>query len=211
VRAAHDRKKLAIAHVGSEADARAAVDAGADGLAHVFSGADATPDFGVLVASRGVFVIPTLTPLFWECDRPSGPALLADPHVARRLPAEAARSLEARSTFLHVDCRATDAAMRQLASARATILAGTDAPVPGSTYGASLHGELALLVGAGLSNVAALVAATSAPARAFGLADRGLVRPGMRADLVLVDGDPTHDITATRRVVMVWKRGVIAH
>jgi imidazolonepropionase-like amidohydrolase len=88
------------------------------------------------------------------------------------------------------------------------LLAGTDAPSPGATYGASLHGELELLVGAGLTPVQALTAATSNAARAFKLADRGRVARGLRADLVLVDGDPTRDILVTRRVVEVWKKGV---
>jgi imidazolonepropionase-like amidohydrolase len=38
--------------------------------------------------------------------------------------------------------------------------------------------------------------------------DRGRVAPAARADLVLVEGDPTRDIVATRRIVGVWKRGV---
>ncbi|HEU5432653.1 MAG TPA: CIA30 family protein, partial [Thermomicrobiales bacterium] len=54
----------------------------------------------------------------------------------------------------------------------------------------------------------ALAAATSVPAARFGLADRGRIAPGLRADLVLVDGDPTTDITKTRSIVAVWKRGV---
>jgi imidazolonepropionase-like amidohydrolase len=98
--------------------------------------------------------------------------------------------------------------VRQLAGKHVPVLAGTDAPSPGQTYGASLHGELALLVGAGLSATQALAAATSAPARAFGLGDRGRIGPGLRADLVLVDGDPTKDLSATRRIVAIWKRGV---
>lgn len=88
------------------------------------------------------------------------------------------------------------------------ILAGTDAPSPGTTYGASLHGELALLVREGLTPVEALTAATSAAARAFRLRGRGFIRAGSRADLVLVDGDPTTDIVATRKIVGVWKAGV---
>lgn len=88
------------------------------------------------------------------------------------------------------------------------MMAGTDAPSPGTAYGASQHGELELLVGAGLTPLQALVAATSAPARAFRLADCGRIGPGLRADLVLVEGDPDRDITATRRIVGVWKRGV---
>ncbi len=87
------------------------------------------------------------------------------------------------------------------------ILAGTDAPAPGSWNGASLHQELELLVKAGLSPSEALSAATSVPARTFGLKDRGLIAPGLRADLVLVHGDPTRDITSTRDIVAVWKAG----
>jgi imidazolonepropionase-like amidohydrolase len=50
-------------------------------------------------------------------------------------------------------------------------------------------------------------AATSVPACHFGLTDRGRILPGLRADLVLVDGDPTTDITATRSITDVWRRG----
>jgi hypothetical protein len=71
-----------------------------------------------------------------------------------------------------------------------------------------LHGELALLVDAGLAPAEALAAATSFPAEKFHLADRGRIRSGLRADLVLVEGDPTHDILATRNIVNIWKRGV---
>ena len=88
------------------------------------------------------------------------------------------------------------------------ILAGTDAPNPGTAHGASVHRELRLLVDAGLTPAAALAAATSAPARAFKLSDRGRIAPGLRADLVLVNGDPTRDIGATRDIVTIWKRGV---
>jgi imidazolonepropionase-like amidohydrolase len=71
-----------------------------------------------------------------------------------------------------------------------------------------VHGELSLLVRSGLSPSRALAAATSVPARIFRLNDRGSIRAGLRADLVLVEGDPTRDILATRRIVGVWKRGL---
>ncbi|MGH7710161.1 MAG: amidohydrolase family protein, partial [Gemmatimonadaceae bacterium] len=98
--------------------------------------------------------------------------------------------------------------VQRLASKKVPVLAGTDAPSPGQTYGASLHGEMELLVRAGLSASQSLIAATSAPARAFGLMDRGCISPGLRADLLLVEGDPTKDVYATRRIVAIWKRGV---
>ena len=89
------------------------------------------------------------------------------------------------------------------------LLAGTDAPNPGTTHGASLHRELELLIKAGLSATEALMAATSVPARIFGLRDRGRIAPGMRADLLLVGGNPVRDVTDTRNVVAVWKKGFI--
>ena len=99
-------------------------------------------------------------------------------------------------------------AVRVLRAAGVVILAGTDAPNPGTAQGASLHGELELLVEAGLTPAEALRAATSAPAGVFGLKDRGRLAPGLRADLVLVDGDPSQDIRATRAIVGIWKAGL---
>ena len=92
------------------------------------------------------------------------------------------------------------------------ILAGTDANaapgVPAAiSHGSSLHHELELLVDAGLSTVDALRSATSRPARYFGLGDRGVIEPGRRADLVLIDGDPLQDIKATRSIRRIWCAG----
>ncbi len=94
------------------------------------------------------------------------------------------------------------------------ILAGTDANddakgVPANIpHGESLHHELELLVDAGLSGIDALRAATSLPARYFRLPDRGVIEPGRRADLVLVDGDPTDDVSATRQIQRIWCAGI---
>jgi hypothetical protein len=96
----------------------------------------------------------------------------------------------------------------QLHAAGVPLLAGTDAPNPGTAHGVSLHRELELLVAAGLSPVEALAAATSVPARTFRLRDRGRIAQGLRADLVLVDGDPTSEIKRTRAIAGVWKAGV---
>jgi imidazolonepropionase-like amidohydrolase len=108
---------------------------------------------------------------------------------------------------------ARDAALaivRSLRDAGVRILAGTDAPNPGTAYGETLHTELVLLVAAGLSPVETLAAATSGAAAAFGLTDRGRIAPGLRADLVLVKGDPSRDIGATRRIAAIWKQGVVS-
>jgi imidazolonepropionase-like amidohydrolase len=96
----------------------------------------------------------------------------------------------------------------RLAGAGVTILAGTDAPNLGTIFGASLHRELELLARCGITPAQALNAATAAPARVFGLADRGHTAPGQRADLILVSGDPLTDITATRAIKRIWRAGV---
>jgi imidazolonepropionase-like amidohydrolase len=89
------------------------------------------------------------------------------------------------------------------------IVAGTDAPDDGAAHGVSLPRELELLVEAGLTPVEALRAATSVPAGIFDFyRDRGRIAVGARADLLLVDGDPTTDIRETRALVHVYKRGV---
>jgi imidazolonepropionase-like amidohydrolase len=94
------------------------------------------------------------------------------------------------------------------------ILAGTDANLqPGLVatvpFGISLHGELQMLVeNVGMQPIEALRAATSRAAHYWDLRDRGVVAKGKRADLVLVDGDPTVNITATRNLRMVWAGGV---
>lgn len=87
------------------------------------------------------------------------------------------------------------------------ICAGTDA-IGGSTP--NLPEELKLLVErVGLTPLEAITAATHGNAVALGLTDRGLIRAGMRADLVVLSADPSLDITNLRRVEAVFKRGRI--
>ena len=62
----------------------------------------------------------------------------------------------------------------------------------------------------GVSPMAAMVSAQSLGAQAMGLGDQiGSIAPGLQADIIAVDGDPTQDITAVRRVVFVMKGGVL--
>lgn len=88
------------------------------------------------------------------------------------------------------------------------ILAGTDAPNPYVFPGFSLHEELALLVEAGLTPLAALQSATRNPARYFAASDSlGSVAAGHVADLVLLDADPLLDIRNTARIHAVVASG----
>jgi imidazolonepropionase-like amidohydrolase len=98
------------------------------------------------------------------------------------------------------------------------VLAGTNTNYPDpqdghpildayARHGIPLHNELALLVRAGHSPAEALAAATSVPARLFGLTDRGRIPPGLRAGQPLVDGDACAEITATRDIAGIWRNG----
>lgn len=105
------------------------------------------------------------------------------------------------------DFTAASQNVAKLHSAGVPVLAGTDAPNPGIVHGASLHRELRRLVAAGMAAQEALAAATSRTAACFGLSDRGWIRPGLRADLLLVDGRPDEHIADTQRIAAVWRRG----
>jgi hypothetical protein len=99
--------------------------------------------------------------------------------------------------------------MTQSLSGRgAILLAGSDAGTPYVQPGSSLHDELGLLVEAGLSAREALASATIAPARFMRAHDRGLIGPGMVADLVLLGGNPLLDISNTRKIIAVFHDGV---
>jgi imidazolonepropionase-like amidohydrolase len=215
VAAAHAQGAVAVVHVTSLAGARAAVAAGADGLAHGFG--DALIDHGLArqMAARGMFVIPTLS-LFAAVDgRGLGLELAADPRFSPFLTAGQRAALNRPppgpdgpmgAYLARLDIGRALENVRRLRAAGVRILAGDDTP-NFSVHGVSMHGELLLLTRAGLRPAEALRAATLAAADAFGLRDRGRIVTGARADLVLVEGNPLTDIAATRAIVRVFKNG----
>jgi imidazolonepropionase-like amidohydrolase len=213
IAAARSLGKLAVVHVGSRSSAEDALASGASGLIHVFADVPADPDFVSRVLKAGAFVTPTLSVIESTTGVASGATLIDDSRLKAfvTVPERAAlnASFPKRATSRQNLAHALGA-VKLLHEARVPILAGTDAPNPGTAHGVSMHRELELLVRAGLTPEAALQAATATPARVFGLADRGRIAPGQRADLVLVSGDPTRDITATRDIVAIWKRGARA-
>ena len=210
VAAARAHDKLTVFHVSTAREAEEAIAAGANGLVHVWHD---RADGGAAVAAverAGVFVIPTLAITETILGMGGGAELAADARVTPFLTPAQGGGL--RSGF---GGPARPDAMRTvldrvgaLHAAGVPLLAGSDAPNPGSAHGASVHREIELLVRAGLSPVEALHAATAAPADAFGLDDRGRIAPGLKADLVLVRGDATRDVLATRDLAGIWKDGV---
>ena len=79
-------------------------------------------------------------------------------------------------------------------------LAASGAPVLGTMAGISMHTELEMMVRLGLSPREALATATNNYAIQFNWNDLGLVAAGRRADILVVDGDPTVNIWNARRI-----------
>jgi imidazolonepropionase-like amidohydrolase len=137
-------------------------------------------------------------------------ALMADPAIDYLHPEVQTRWRRLRGTAPRL--RYTDF-MQKLArilhERGVTLIAGTDAMgYPLVTPGSSLHRELDLLVGSGIPPLDALRAATLEPARFLKRpTEFGRIAPGMRADLLLVEGNPLDDITRLRAPVGVMARG----
>ena len=212
VKAAHARNKLAVAHIGTLKEAQDALAAGVDGLVHLFNDKQISDkDLRDLVnsaKSKHAFIIPTFAVLesmagVKEQDVLSDKRMTSVLSKSQMQPLNTPYGSKQDPDFLKVPKMMT-AAMH---AAGVPILAGTDAGNSGTQYGISLHHELAALVEAGLSPAAALAAATSVPASAFRLKDRGRIGNGYKADLLLVEGEPDKDITNTRNIVEVWKDG----
>ncbi|TGL60552.1 amidohydrolase family protein [Leptospira sarikeiensis] len=213
VNAAHRHGKMAIAHVTSVSGGQRAISAGVDGLAHLFFDQKPSKKFVSDISSSGAFIVPTLTTLSSAFGH-SPTSLVSDKRVSSKLSKE---WLEALSKNMNVypQGKLEDAfeSVMILHKAGVDILAGSDVSEPiadlgGLAHGASLHHELQLLAKAGLTPMEALRAATSVPARRFGLTDRGRIFPGARADLLLIDGDPLKNISDTLSIRYVWRNGV---
>jgi imidazolonepropionase-like amidohydrolase len=205
--AVHSRGKLAVAHVTAQSYAHNLVEDGVDGLVHIFVDSVADPGFVQLAVSRGIFVAPTLAVEETFVTTDGGAALIADPELAPYLTEEEHQWLLAPAPPNRMTQQSLQfgrESVRLLHEAGVPILAGTDH----AAHGVFIHRDLELLVQSGLEPAEALTAATAAPAAAFGLADRGRIAPGLRADLLLVQGDPTANIKATRAIRRIWKAGV---
>lgn len=202
---------LTVAHTLTIDATKMALEAGIDGLAHLF--VEPHDDQIIsMIKEAGMFVVPCAV-LNASLMGITGDELADDPRVSSRLNEDWDKTL--RSSFgcyPQGDIKDVLTTIKALSDAGVDILVGTDASVPlpflgGLAHGASVHHELQYLVRAGLTPAHALRAATSTTARRFALTDRGRIAEGLRADLLLVDGDPTTTISDTLNTRAVWRRG----
>ncbi|WP_224361283.1 amidohydrolase family protein [Hyalangium versicolor] len=210
IAAAHAHGVVAVVHAITLRESREAIEAGADGLTHAIVNTRSDPAFAELVSSHKAFVIPTLAVYAGIAGFHNDAAILGDPRLEAYLPPSGLSGLK--MTFPPGFGQGVKPALmqenvRQLKASHVPLLAGSDCANPGTAVGATLHQELEMLVSTALTPTEALTAATALPADRFKLSDRGHLAPGLRADLLLVRGDPTTDIQVTRNIISVWKLG----
>ena len=218
---AHASGIRVFTHTVTLRGAKIAVRAGVDALAHGIGDAPVDQDLIDLMKAKGAAYIPTLAVFEPRAvGTTSGSAL---PQRAIPLLEPAILDLAGRAASAAATDRPAATAtpsprairwkfllenVRRLHEAGVPIACGTDAGMTGTYHGyATLH-ELELLVKAGLTPMAALVAGTGASARAAGVdGERGTIAPGKLADLLLVDGQPDRNINDIEKTARVFLGG----
>jgi imidazolonepropionase-like amidohydrolase len=190
VRAAQESETYVVAHSGASTAIRQALGRGVRCFEHAY---ELDEDTAALLARQDAYVTPTL--IVSRCE----------PWMRANGFAEATIANASQIAESHL------ASIRHAVAAGVSILGGTDLP-PGDLVGDLAAGilELVLLTDAGLSNLAALQAATTTPAQLIGVADAlGQVRPGYLADLIVVDTNPLDDLRALGSVRLVMQEGTV--
>jgi imidazolonepropionase-like amidohydrolase/ABC-type multidrug transport system permease subunit len=213
---ARERRMRTTVHVGTDADARLAVEAGASGLEHAARGLSA--DTIALMSAKKVTFTPTLVVLDWEWKRrvvggqDADARRLAMPQILQSLldPKSPLAPMLTEGDMSKRMAAAFEGGIEQTARAiRAgvPVLAGSDAGNPVTFHGVSLLRELELLARAGMPLGDVLKSATSRAADRLGQPSLGRISAGAVADLVVLDADPTEDASAYRRVRQVYLGG----
>jgi imidazolonepropionase-like amidohydrolase len=182
VAVAHDAGRLAAAHATTAEGMRRAILAGVDTIEHGYGG---TPEVFRMMRDRHIALCPTIA------------------------------ASEAYARYFQ-GWNGQEPAPESVQENRRSFRLAMQAGVPicmGGDVGVYAHGqnwlEMEAMQRAGMPAAEVLIAATSGNARIFHLSDRGQVKPGLIADLVAVDGDPTRDVSAVEHVGLVMKGGQV--
>jgi imidazolonepropionase-like amidohydrolase len=191
VQTAADSFKRVAAHAHARQGILNAVEAGVASIEH---GTFADEAVLRLMAERGTFLVPTMC---------TGPPMTGDPALAAAVPDHLRKRL-LESQSIHRET------VRLAHSLGVPIAMGTDAGTPGNHHGRNAEECVLMVDEAGMTPQDAIRAATINAARLLGQEGRlGALSPGMLADVIGVDGDPTGDITELTRVALVVKGGKV--
>ena len=202
IEAAHAEGLAAVVHVSTLETALEAMAFGADGLVHVWRDEVVSEADARRFAEADVFVVPTLSVMVSPEDSAVA-ELVQETDDALLSPVQRQTLADRFSGGLAEGGDVALENVRRLRAAGVRIVAGTDAPNPGTGAGISMHGELRLLVRAGMGSAEALAA------DAFGVADRSRIAEGHLADLVLVRGALEEDVSRSHDIVGIWKDGYL--
>ena len=206
------------AHIFYHKDAVELADAGVDNFAHLVRDTVMSDELIATMVRKGMYVMPNIsfpergihTAVPASFDEPYLAGLLADTEpadvIARmrasftsRDEAAAARS---RATYVNLQ-----KSVAKLAAAGARIILGADTGLEDHPFGFAEEKELELMADAGMTPAQVIVAATSRSAAFLGLDDRGVIAPGKRADLLVLDANPLDGIRNTRRIAALYIAG----
>lgn len=184
---AHQQEKVAVVHISNAADAYQVFMNGADGLVHLWwdIAMDET-QLQEIAKRKDLFVIPTVLTT----------ALMQKVYMGK-----SQEEVKASEKMMLNE-------VKRLHDAGITILAGTDPPNANINMGTDLYKELKYLSQAGLSPIEVLKSATSHPAEMFKLKEIGYIKPGYKADMILLSGNPIESITNIGQIEIIWKEGI---
>ncbi|KAI1805822.1 hypothetical protein F4811DRAFT_201246 [Daldinia bambusicola] len=216
VESAHRNGLLAVAHALSLQGTMEMLQAGVDGMAHTFCDRSPTQEVIDAYLSTNAFCNPTLAVIASLTGEglEEQKRFCQDPRAHEHLNDQSVENLHRCIGLGSSEAKVEHAyqSVRQLKAAGIDIILGTDSagPAHGTAFGLSAHQELGLLVKeCGFTPKEALRAGTAVVAKRLHFNDRGRIAEGLRADLVLVEGNPLENIDHTLNLRGVWKKGTL--
>jgi imidazolonepropionase-like amidohydrolase len=217
---AHKQHLRVAAHVYHEEDAQRLIDDGVDALAHSVRDAELPDSLIAEMKSKHVAYIGTLSLDEFLTAYADDPAWLSQPFFREALEPgvyEMITSAQYKQSVkddkkTRVEIAALPIALKNLKKvydAGILVALGTDSgATPTRAYGFAEHQELQLLVQAGLTPLQAITVATKNGAELLRVSDEfGVLRPGLKANFIVLDKDPSEDIRNTESISAVWKNG----
>ncbi len=179
---AHKEKLMAVVHSELLKDACYEFKHGADIIAHAWFDSLITNNELKKWEQRNFYIIPTLLV-----------------HVSIK------KQLNPKSYTLTEEQMINE--IGRLYKAGITIVAGSDSPADNLNFTTDFYKELELYARAGMTTIDVLKSATINPSKAFKIKDKGIIKEGLSADFVLINGDLLNDMKKIYEIESVWKKG----